>query len=351
MMATVNDILERVKGVDLEKLAGLRPAYPPVALEMDRHEIVLVRVKRGQVKRKKDEQRPGPAKKFTLEAHQVRPMPEQPGGGTMLRPNLTSPEEVRQRIQDLFEKTGTRPGRVSLVLPDNLAKISLMSLPERPASRRQLEEIVRFKVRRSVPFRLDEAALSYQELPGEGSGVQVLVALLQQGVIEQYERVIESLGSRVGLIDLCTPNLFNLYREQIDTASRAGSDVALLNCTGAYFSLVIVRRGQVIFFRCKSYGIAGNEPRVPNGTMARELAGSLSYYQEKLQGQGVGTVFVRSVAQPLDELGSMLESLGIERVEAVDPTASLDFVEGVHLDPLVGQRIAPAIGAATGRGR
>jgi type IV pilus assembly protein PilM len=350
-MPTVTEVLERIKGLDLEKMAGLRPSYPPVALEMDRSDIVLVRVKHGTTKKNKEVKGAGRAKRFTLEAHQMRPMPDQPGGGTMLRPNLISPDEVQKRVGELFEVTGTRPGRVSLVLPDNLAKISLMTLPERPGSRRQLEEIVRFKVRRSVPFRLEEAALSYQVLPGEGDGIHVLVALLPRGVVEQYERVLAGVGARVGLIDFCTPNLLNLCREEIDAASRAGSDVALLNCTGSYFSLVIVRRGQLIFYRCKSYGVSGEEPQVPNGAMARELAGSLSYYQEKLSGQGVGTAFVRSVAQPVEELEAKLNDLGIEHVETVDPATTLEFVEGLRLEPSVAQRIAPAVGAAAGRGR
>lgn len=337
-MSSLSTIIEQIRGIDLERMAGLRPSYPPVAVEMDRHDIVFVRVKRN---------RRGQA---TLEQHKVRPMPEQPAGGSILRPNLADPDGVANELARLYEATGTRPGRVSLVLPDNLAKVSLVTLPERPPSRKQLDEIIRFKVRRSVPFRLEEATLSYQIMPGEGKGLRVLVALLRQGVVEQYERVFESVGGRVGLIDLCTPNLYNLCREQMRTASMAAGDVALLNCTRSYFSLLIVRGEHLIFYRCKSYAIAEREAQLPNGAMARELAGSLSYYQEKLGGEQIGALFLRTVAQPFDELATMVSDLGIERVEPVDPSARLELVEGLRLDPEVAQRIAPAVGAAAGRG-
>ncbi len=338
-MSSIGNIVDQLKSLDLERVAGLRPNYPPVAVEMDRREIVLVRLKR---------RRRG---KLVLEVHGVRPMPEQPGAGSILRPNLSAPEEVVRQLGRLFEATGTRPGRVALVLPDNLAKVSLLSLPERPPTRKHLDEIVRFKVRRSVPFRLEDATMSYQVLPGEGKGLRVLVALLRRGVVEQYERVMETVGTRVGLIDLCTPNLYNLCRDSIHTAAMAVGDVALLNCTRGYFSLLIVRGENLIFYRCKTYAIGEQDPQAPNGAMARELAGSFSYYQEKLGGQGVGALFLRTVAEPYDQLEKMVRDLGIERVEPVDPTAGLDLVEGFRLDPEVAQRIAPAVGAAAGRGR
>jgi type IV pilus assembly protein PilM len=337
-MKSLTALVEKLRGLDPERMAGLRPACPPVAVEMDHTDIVLVRLRRSRRGR------------ASLEAHQVRPMPD-PAAASILRPNLAAPEEVTRRVRQLFEASGTRPGRVSLVLPDNLAKISLISLPEKPASRRQLEEIIRFKVRRSVPFRLEDAALSYQVLPGEGKSVTVLVALVRRGVVEQYERVMEGAGARVGLFDLCTPNLFNLCRAGLDGAARAGGDVALLNTTSTYFSLLIVRGERLIFYRCKTFTLGDAEPVGPNGALARELAASLSYYQGKLAGQGIEAMFVRSVAQPVQELGELVRRLGIVRVEVIDPAAALHLVPGLRLEPSVGQRIAPAVGAACGRGR
>ena len=333
-MNVLLNFVDRLRGLPLEKMAALRPPYPVVALAIDCGEIVLVRLKRrrGQV---------------TLETHQVRPMPESMGS-SFLRPNLGAKDDVAGQVRQLFEGTGTRPGRVSLVLPDNLAKVSLLALPERPASRRQLEEIVRFRLRRSVPFRMEDAALSYQVLPGDGKAIHVLVALVRRYVVELYERAIEAAGARPGLIDLCTPNLFNLCRAEV-TAAASGGDVALLNCTPSYFSLLIVREDQLIFYRCKSYAVADGEPHPANGMMAREVATSLSYYQDKLAGQGIRTAFVRSVAQPLEELEELLQSLGVERIEPIDPAAVLQLPEGLRLDPEVGQRIAPAVGAAAGR--
>lgn len=317
--------------------SGLRPAYPPVAVEIDRREMVLVRLRRrGRGKPQ-------------LDAHQVRAMPDGVVGSSIFRPNLGPSEEMGKKMRELFEASGTRPGRVSLVLPDNLAKISLLSLPERPASHRHLSDLVRFKLRRAVPFRLEDAVITHQVLPGEGRGVTVLVALMLRSVVEQYERVLEAAGARPGLVDLCTPNLFNLCRSEIGEAAAQGRDVALLNLAPGYFSLLIVRGDRLIFYRCKSYAVGDEDVQSVDALVDREIATSLSYYREKLGGESFARVLVRSVDRPVSDVATLLDKVGVDSVQAVDPARALGAPEGVRLDPLLGQRIAPAVGAAAGR--
>ncbi len=337
-MNPLASVLDTVRRLDLEQIAGLRPDYPPVALEMNRREMVLVRVRRRRRGRPE------------LEAQQLRPMPDHGVGASIFRPNLGSPEEVSRRLKELLEVTGTRPGRISLVLPDNLAKVSIVTLPERPASRKQLDELIRFKLRRSVPFRLEDAVISHQVLPTDGKEISILVALMLRSVVEQYEQVLEAAGTRPGLVDLATPSLFNLCRSDVEKASREGRDVAVVNCSDGYFALILVRGGQIIFYRCKSYGAGDEEVPAGDTTMARELATSLSYYQEKLSGQGIAATYLRSVSHPLSEVAAVLERVGFGEVRPIDPAGALAMAAGLRLDGDVGQRLAPALGAAAGRG-
>lgn len=327
-MGSLSGMLERIRAIDLERALGLRPSPPRVALELDREHFSLVRLK------------PTRGGRPLLEGHRLQPLEEPGVPASMFDQNSFSPAELVLRFSDLFVKSGVRPGKIGLVLPDNLAKIALVSLPERPASRRHLVDLIRFKMNRAVPFRVNEAALSYQVLPGDGRGVTVLVALMPQVLVDRYEHALEAVGARPGLIDLCTPNLLNLCRTAFAEAASAG-DVALLNCTPAYFSLVIVRDSRLIFFRCKSHPV--------NGLFVREIAGSLSYYREKLGGQGIGTLFVRSVATPIEELRSRLADFGVARIDLVDPAAVFALAEGVKLDTRDAQLLAPALGAAVGR--
>jgi Tfp pilus assembly PilM family ATPase len=286
----------------------------------------------------------------TLEAHASRPMPGHGVGTSIFRPNLGAPEGVTGGVRYLYESTGTRPGRVSLVLPDNLAKVSLMTLPERPATRRDLDAVIRHKLRRTVPFRLEDAVIVYQMLPSDGTEIHLLSGLMLRSVVQQYESVVVGAGARPGLVELSTLSLFNLCRAQLTRDGSGGRDAALFNCARGYFSLIIVRDGKLLFYRCKSHG-PGDDEAAPNQTvMARELAGSLSYYQEKLSGQGLAATWVRSVGMPCDAAMALLDHLGFGGVRAIDVAEALQLPAGLRLDPEVGQKIAAAVGAASGRG-
>jgi hypothetical protein len=333
-MSSVTEYVERVRGAAVNALSRLRPPYPPVAMEIDRKEVVLVRFKakhRG---------------KPLLEAHAVRPMPAEAMPSSIFDHTARSTDELTARFQEMFELTGTRPGRISLVIPDNLAKISLLTLPERPSSQRQLDELVRSKMRRAVPFRLEEAAISYQLFPGDGRQVSVLVLLTPRQLIDRFEHSLAALGARVGLIDIATPNLINLCRSRLELASRNGKDVALLNCASNYFSLVIVRNGRVIFFRCKTLSPEGESANGGNGFLVREVASSLSYYREKLAGQGIESVIVRALNASAEEIGEKLGALDLTRIESVDASVTVDLEPGQRMDAALTMRLAPALGAA-----
>ena len=339
-MSTLSKITDQIQGIVQRRMPSFRPAYPLVALEMDAREMVLVRLKR------KGRGKP------TLEAHEVRPMPEPREPLSMFRPSLAPAPAITGVIQEMFTKTGTKPGKISLVIPDNVAKISLLSLPERPPTRKQLEEILRFKLRRSVPFRMDDAIISYQVIPAEGKAVNVLVALMHRLVVEQFEAAVRAAGARPGLVDLCTPNLLNLCRKELDELNRQGHDAALLNCAGPYFSLVIIRNGRIIFFRSKSlHGSGADGAEAPDAAvLARELNHSLAYYQEKLNGTGVHTLMVRTVVGS-EAILPALEGLGFGSIRTVDPASSLEIATGMRMESSTAQRLAPAVSAATGRGR
>jgi len=283
-----------------------------------------------------------------LEAFRVQEVPGPHAGTSLFKPNLGSPAELTAQLRDLFARSGTKPGRMSVVLPDNVARVSIVSLPEKPAGPRELADVLRFKLRKSVPFRLEDAVISSWPVATEGPGYDVLVAVMLRATIEQVELAFDAAGARVGLVDLATPSIYNLARAEMSKATAAGKDAALLNCAPAYFTLLIVRKDRVAFYRCKSYANGNGDHGAATAVMARELASSLSYYQEKLQGAGIGTVWVRSVAQPFAEILPLLERLGLADVRAVDPSGTLDAASA-RLGAEDASRLFAALGASVGR--
>jgi len=334
-MASLQDIWARLDGT--AAAVGLRPVYPRVALDLEQRVISLVRCKSRR------------GRKPLLEAHVQLSLDAPVLPDSIFQPAAKKTPDLVERLRDLLESSGTRPGRISVVLPDNLAKISILQLPERPAGQRELDELVRSKMRRAVPFRLDDVNISYQLVPGEGGAVGVLVVLVHRSLVERLESAFVAIGARPGLIDLATPNLLNLVRGQVDRLGTEAGDVALLNCAERYFSLVITRDGQVIFYRCKTFAAAADGTPGPNGSLSRELAHSFAYYHEKLGGEGLGAILLRSTSLPNGQVSDQLSGLQCDRIIPIELGDTVELAEGVTLDHDAAQRLAPAIGAAVAR--
>ncbi len=111
-------------------------------------------------------------------------------------------------------------------------------------------------MRRAVPFRLEEARFNQQVFAGEGREVTVLVVLVRQALVERLRaRRSRRSADASGRSTCATPNLLNLCRDgdRRGVARRLGRRTVQLHA-GRYFSLVILRAGRLIFFRCKTLG-------------------------------------------------------------------------------------------------
>ena len=81
---------------------------------------------------------------------------------SMMSPNIADSKAVTTALNEVLASYKRRPTRVSLVLPDTVAKVSLLSLETIPDRETDLAELIKLKVQKSAPFSLNEAQLSYE---------------------------------------------------------------------------------------------------------------------------------------------------------------------------------------------
>src|SRR5690348_3686942 len=82
--------------------------------------------------------------------------------------NIADPTTLTQTIESALSAVGGRKRDVIAVLPDGAIRVLLLdfdTLPDKPA---EADPIVRFRLRKSVPFDADHAALSFQSYRKEG---------------------------------------------------------------------------------------------------------------------------------------------------------------------------------------
>ena len=146
-----------------------------------------------------------------------------------------------------------RPRRVALLLPDGAAKVSLVRFATVPARAADLEGMLRWQVRKTVPFSVDEAQLDWSRGRLTASGEQEFVVVLaRRTVVQEYERVCTAAGIHAGLVDLLGFSL-------LDTALARGAgddgvDWLLVHIGPGSSTLVVVRGRHPLLFRTVHLG-------------------------------------------------------------------------------------------------
>lgn len=217
---------------------------------------------------------------------------------SLTQPNVVDPVRFRQAVRGALERAGILGGaRVALVLPDTTARVTLVPVVEvRAGKAAEVDELLRFRLRKSVPFEVRDARLAYATA-GATAGDTIVVATALAPVVAQYEEACRSLGLEPGLVEIAGLALFRAAFPP----SAAQGDGLLVNWDEGYVTLVLARNGWPVLVRT----LSGASVATP-ADVVREVSSTLIYYRERLGGAGIATALVRSAAHPAGEAADAL---------------------------------------------
>src|ERR1700741_288475 len=75
--------------------------------------------------------------------------------------NLREPEAVRKAINDAIGGIAGRARDVIAVVPDAAVRVVLLDFDTLPPNAQEAESVVRFRLKKSLPFDVDKAKVSY----------------------------------------------------------------------------------------------------------------------------------------------------------------------------------------------
>jgi Tfp pilus assembly PilM family ATPase len=271
-------------------------------------------------------------------AHAEEPLP----GGAVV-PSLTAlnvhdRDVVAAAVAQVLDRLG-RPRRIGLILPDVVAKISLVRFEQVPPRAQDLAALVRWQVKKAAPFPIEEAQVSY--VPGIRAvdGQEFLVSAARRDVVREYEDLCAAAGAHAGIVDLSTLNVINA----VLAGSPTPGDWLLVNVAADYASIALLRGPHVIFFRNRS---ADTE-----GTLADLVHQTTMYYQDRLQGTGLSRVLLAGAsaaaghqAAGVEQLRRSLEVRLGTAVDAVDPRAAAALTDRIAAAPALLDTLAPLVG-------
>jgi hypothetical protein len=216
----------------LSKLVN--PRYPATALGFEKGIAAIVQLERGR------------GGSFSLRRAATVAIPE-----SLVRPsfderNISNPAELAAALRDLATSAGLlQQKRWSVALPDGASRTLILTLESPPASRAELEEVLRWKMERGFGTPLDELSISRERLPADPQGKdRYLAVATPTAILAEYESVLQSLGWRAGLI---VPR--HLGEGQWLTQNGSRGDALLLSSSEKGFTAVVFRGKQPLIVR------------------------------------------------------------------------------------------------------
>jgi type IV pilus assembly protein PilM len=114
--------------------------------------------------------------------------------------NFTDPAAVTLALQKALGETSPREKPLTLVVPDAAVRVLMLEFDTLPAKAQEALPIVRFRLRKLMPFEVDDAAVSYQVMRQEHGQTHVLVTVMPAAVRAEYEGAVRAAGYEPGVV-------------------------------------------------------------------------------------------------------------------------------------------------------
>jgi type IV pilus assembly protein PilM len=205
-----------------------------------------------------------------LEAFAEEPLP--PGA---LRPspaqaNLADAEAVGHAVERAAERVRGARHEAVLLLPDTIVRIFLLAFESFPRKASDATPLLRWRLRKSVPFPVEETLLSWTEQRSADGNLEVVTAVAREPVIREYEGLLRKAGLAPGVVLGETLAALPLVED--------GPAVLLARLGGAGLTTAIVDAGRLALYRCTELG-AEPDPQA----LLDEIFPAVAFFQDRAQ--------------------------------------------------------------------
>jgi hypothetical protein len=209
----------------------ISPRFPPAALGLESSNATVVHLDRSR-------------NSFSLRRAATITLPE-----NLLRPsfdeqNIADANTLVGLLSEVTLSAGLGKQRKwSVALPEAATRTAILTLESAPASRAELEEVLRWKYERAFGATEDELRVSRDRLTPDAQGRHRYLAVgVRLAVLDEYEAVFETMGWRAGLI---------LPRHQGESRwmASSGGDSLLISSHAEGFTALVLRDKQPAIVR------------------------------------------------------------------------------------------------------
>jgi type IV pilus assembly protein PilM len=255
-------------------------------------------------------------------------------------PNFRSAEVVTAAIRKALDQVSPRIRSVTIVIPDTVVRVFVLEFDSLPAKPLEAYPVLRFRLRKMVPFDVEHAGLSYQVLVEKKEETRVLAALLPGPVLAEYEGAVRAAGYEPGAV---LPSSLAAMAT-IDSLEA----VLVANLSPIALTTSISNGQDLLLYRTLDLP---NDPLLRQGEVRRGVAVAAAYYEDKLGAPPSKLYFSGHIGDRDREDEGFVTSLGLANWLGNPDMAIVDMAaqpETGALTPLGTASIAGVAGALAG---
>jgi type IV pilus assembly protein PilM len=159
--------------------------------------------------------------------------------------NLVNVETMARTIAAVAPPNGAKKRRAAaILLPDVSARVSVLDFDSFPDAAPEQVSLVRFRVKKTIPFDVDSAKVSYYRQPGlnRRGKIEVVAVTVALEVLARYETLFRGAGFHPGDITISALSALSLYRDD--------EPAVIAKLAGSALTVMVVAAGKLKLFRC-----------------------------------------------------------------------------------------------------
>lgn len=200
--------------------------------------------------------------------------------------NILRADAILSTIHKLGPAGAKKRKPAAVILPDYAARVTVLDFDSFPTAPEEQASLVRFRVKKTIPFDIDSAAVSYFVQPGPAGRkkVEVLAVTVALEVIARYEALFRSAGYHPGVVTTSAISALNLYKQE--------GIAVFAKLSGRALTVAVIHAGVIKLFRCVTI-----EETTQDEILA-VLHPTFAYVEDELK-QPVGKLILCGISQEI----------------------------------------------------
>jgi type IV pilus assembly protein PilM len=147
------------------------------------------------------------------------------------RDNVREPQLLVETLRGLVHGDSQRLQPCALILPDHCGRSLVMDFDEWPGKEKERMDLLRFRLRKSLPFDVDHAQIGWSERTTGKGRTEIVAGVLSLDVLASWETCFRQAGLHAGFVTLSSLAM-------ADLVDGPGCDIVLRLC-GSLLSVAV----------------------------------------------------------------------------------------------------------------